>query len=222
MFAPITRSMTLTLGLISSAACPQLLADTEPSEKTTRSLELGSTSVTAQGLGATKENPGSYTTGSTSTATKLNLSIRETPQSISVVTRQEMDDFDLNTLTEAMRHTTGIVVQHNDSDRVSYSSRGYTIHNFQIDGMLNTFSFMKTDADTIIYDRIEVVRGATGLTTGACDPSGTINMIRKRPTHQLQAKAGASGGSYDNYYSYFDVGGPLAFDGRLRGRTVLA
>ena len=107
MFAPITRSMTLTLGLISSAASPQLLADTEPSEKTTRSLELGSTSVTAQGLGATTENTGSYTTGSTSTATKLNLSIRETPQSISVVTRQEMDDFDLNTLTEAMRHTTG-------------------------------------------------------------------------------------------------------------------
>lgn len=108
-----------------------------------------------------------------------------------MVTCQEMDDFDLNTLTEAMRHTTGIVVQHNDSDRVSYSSRGYTINNFQIDGMLNTFSFMKTDADTIIYDRIEVVRGATGLTTGAGDPSGTINMIRKRPTHQLQAKAGA-------------------------------
>lgn len=116
-----------------------------------------------------------------------------------------MDDFDLNTLTEAMRHTRRRPVQHNDSDRVSYSSRGYTINNFQIDGMLNTFSFMKTDADTIIYDRIEVVRGATGLTTGAGDPSGTINMIRKRPTHQLQAKAGASGGSYDNYYSYVDA-----------------
>ena len=224
MFAPFTRSMTLTLGLIGTAVSPSLWADTEQDdvEKTSRSLELGSTSVTAQGLGATTENTGAYTTGSTSTATKLNLSIRETPQSISVVTRQEMDDFNLNTLTEAMRHTTGIVVQHNDSDRVSYSSRGYTISNFQIDGMLNTFSFMKTDADTIIYDRIEVVRGATGLTTGAGDPSGTINMIRKRPTHELQAKASATGGSYDDYYSYVDVGGPLAFDGRLRGRTVLS
>jgi len=224
MLAPITRSITLSLGLISSVVSPQLLADAEldDTEKTTRSLELGSTSVTAEGLGATTENSGSYTTGSTSTATKLNLSIRETPQSISVVTRQEMDDFNLNTLTEAMRHTTGVVVQHNDSDRVAYSARGYTIRNFQIDGMLNTFSFMKSDADTIIYDRIEVVRGATGLTTGAGDPSGTINMIRKRPTHELQAKAGVMGGSYDDYYSYVDVGGPLAFDGRLRGRTVLA
>lgn len=225
MYAPTTRSMTLTLGLLSSTLSPHLWADTEikdESQKSARSLELDSTRITAQGLGATTENTGAYTTGSTSTATKLNLSIRETPQSISVVTRQEMDDFNLNTLTEAMRHTTGVVVQHNDSDRVSYSSRGYTLRNFQIDGMLNTFSFMKSDADTIIYDRIEVIRGATGLTTGAGDPSGTINMIRKRPTHELEAKVGVSGGSYDDYYSFVDVGGPLAFDGRLRGRTVLA
>lgn len=224
MSAPVTCNLTLTLGLMGSVFSLQLLAQ-PPARAPTENLEtleIATTSVSAQGLGATTEVTGAYTTGSTNTATKLNLSIRETPQSISVVTRQEMNDFDLNTLTEAMRHTTGIVVQHNDSDRVSYSSRGYNINNFQIDGMLNTFSFMKSDADTIIYDRIEVIRGATGLTTGAGDPSGTINMIRKRPTSELQAKVGLSGGSYDNYYSYVDVGGPLAFDGRLRGRTVLA
>ena len=222
MRAPLSRSVTLALGFISSS---HLLADTKALDEAgtkPSGMELASTRISAQGLGSTTEDTGSYTTGSTNTATKLILSIRETPQSISVVTRQEMNDFNLNTLTEAMRHTTGVVVQHNDSDRVSYSSRGYTLNNFQIDGMLNTFSYMKTDADTIIYDRIEVVRGATGLTTGAGDPSGTINMIRKRPTHELAATAGVSGGSYDDYYSYVDVGGPLGFDGRLRGRTVLA
>jgi outer membrane receptor for ferric coprogen and ferric-rhodotorulic acid len=225
MYAPITRSMTLTLGLCSAALSPDLLAETDAEkqpESAATALELASTSVTAQGLGTTTENTDSYTTGAMSTATRMNLSIKETPQSVSVITRQQMDDFKLGTLSEAMSHSTGIVVQHNDSDRVNYSSRGYSINNFQIDGMLNTFSFMKSDADTIIYDRIEVVRGATGLTTGAGDPSATINMVRKRPTAQLQALAGVSGGSYDDYYSYVDVGGPLAFDGRLRGRTVLA
>jgi outer membrane receptor for ferric coprogen and ferric-rhodotorulic acid len=217
--------MTLTLGLCGAALSPDLLAETETDkqpESSAPALELASTSVTAQGLGTTTENTDAYTTGAMSTATRLNLSIKETPQSVSVVTRQQMDDFKLGTLSEAMSQTTGIVVQHNDSDRVGYSSRGYSINNFQIDGMLNTFDRMKTDADTIIYDRIEVVRGATGLTTGAGDPSATINMVRKRPTAQLQALAGVSGGSYDDYYSYLDVGGPLAFDGRLRGRTVLA
>ncbi|MBC8996894.1 TonB-dependent siderophore receptor [Pseudomonas sp. N40(2020)] len=225
MFAPITRSMTLTLGLCGAALSPDLLAESEAekqSEPAATALELASTSVTAQGLGSNTENTDAYTTGAMSTATRMNLSIKETPQSVSVVTRQQMDDFKLGTLSEAMGQTTGVVVQHLDSDRVNYSSRGYSITNFQIDGMLNTFDRMKTDADTIIYDRIEVVRGATGLTTGAGDPSATINMVRKRPTAQWQALAGVSGGSYDNYYSYVDVGGPLAFDGRLRGRTVMA
>ncbi|MDI2145275.1 MULTISPECIES: TonB-dependent siderophore receptor [unclassified Pseudomonas] len=225
MFAPITRSMTLTLGLCSAALSPDLLAETDAEkqpEAVAPALELASTNVTAQSLGSTTEDTASYTTGAMSTATRLNLSIKETPQSVSVVTRQQMDDFKLGTLSEAMSQTTGVVVQHYDSDRVNYSSRGYSINNFQIDGMLNTFSRMKSDSDTIIYDRIEVVRGATGLTTGAGDPSATINMVRKRPTAQLQALAGVSGGSYDDYYSYVDVGGPLAFDGRLRGRSVLA
>ncbi|VVO54273.1 Ferripyoverdine receptor [Pseudomonas fluorescens] len=222
MFAPITRSMTFTLGLCSAALCPDLLAETDADQAPGHTLELDATDVVAQSLGSTTENTESYTTGAMSTATRLNLSIKETPQSVSVVTRQQMDDFKLGSLSEAMGQTTGIVVQHNDSDRVSYSSRGYTISNFQVDGMLNTFSYMKSDSDTIIYDRIEVVRGATGLTTGAGDPSATINMVRKRPTAQWQVQTGVSGGSYDDYYSYLDVGGPLAFDGRLRGRGVLA
>lgn len=222
MFAPITRSMTFTLGLCSAALSPDLLAETDPDKAPGRTLELGATNVTAQGLGSTTENTDSYTTGAMSTATRLNLSIKETPQSVSVVTRQQMDDFKLDSLSKAMSQTTGVVVQHNDSDRVGYYSRGYSINNFQVDGMLNTFSYMKSDSDTIIYDRIEVVRGATGLTTGAGDPSATINMVRKRPTAQWEAKTGVSGGSYDDYYSYMDVGGPLAFDGRLRGRGVVA
>ncbi len=222
MFAPFTRSMTFTLGLFSVALSPDLLAETDPEPAPPRALELGATSITAEGLGATTEHTGAYTTGSMNTATKLNLSIKETPQSVSVITRQQMDDFNLNTLTDVLRQTTGITVQHLDSDRVGYSSRGYSISNYQVDGMLSTYGRMKPDADTIIYDRIEVVRGATGLTTGAGDPSATVNMIRKRPTADWQARAGVSGASHDNYYSYVDVGGPLAFDGRLRGRTVLA
>ncbi|NMY79720.1 TonB-dependent siderophore receptor [Pseudomonas rhodesiae] len=219
MIAPFTRSMSFSLSVFGLLLSPDLLAETD-SDPTP--LELQATSITADGLGATTEHTGSYTTGSMNTATRLNLSVKDTPQSISVITRQQMDDFNLNTLTDVLRQTTGINVQHNDSDRVAYSSRGYGISNFQIDGMLNTFGYMKSDADTIIHDRIEVVRGATGLTTGAGDPSATVNMVRKRPTAQWQAKTGVSGASHDNYYSYLDVGGPLAFDGRLRGRTVLA
>lgn len=223
----LNPSKSLALGVCLSIFGSASLAETETeieidSEAETRVLELGSTDVLATSLGRTTENSGSYTTGNMSAATRLHLSIKETPQSVSVMSRQQLDDFQLNTLSEAMAHVTGVTVQRNDSERPTYYSRGYAINNFQIDGMLNTFSGLKSDSDTIIYDRIEVVRGATGLTTGAGDPSGTIAMVRKRPTHALAAKAGVSAGSYDNYYSYLDVGGPLGWDGRLRGRTVLA
>lgn len=130
MFAPFTRSMTFTLGLFSVVLSPDLLAETEPEPAPAKALELGSTRITAEGLGATTEHTGAYTTGSMSTATRLNLSIKETPQSISVVTRQQMDDFNLNTLTDVLRQTTGVTVQHLDSDRAGYSSRGYGIDNF--------------------------------------------------------------------------------------------
>ncbi len=215
------RSLSLSVGLCASIFSPLSLAEAEEKPEK-RVIELDSTEVTATGLGSTTEHSGSYTTGNMSAATRLNLSVKETPQSVSVVTRQQLDDFKLNTLSEAMAQVTGVTVQRNDSERPSYYSRGYAINNFQIDGMLNTFSGLKSDSDTIIYDRIEVVRGATGLTTGAGDPSGTIAMVRKRPTHELAVKSGVSAGSYDNYYSYLDVGGPLGWDGRLRGRTVLA
>src|SRR5471032_2605664 len=114
MLAPLTRSMTLSLGLFGAVLSPDLLAETYPEDSPTNTVELGATSITAEGLGATTEHTGAYTTGAMSTATKLNLSIKETPQSISVIGRQQMDDFNLNTLTDALRQTTGVTVQHLD------------------------------------------------------------------------------------------------------------
>ena len=222
MRATIHRPMSFTLGLCLSTIGPLSYAQEREREPESTLMELGATEILADGLGSLTEGTGSYTTGETSAATRLNLSIKDTPQSVSVVTRQQLDDFHLDTLSDAMAQVAGVTVQRNDSERPTYFARGYAIDNFQVDGMLNTFSGVKSDSDTVIYDRIEVVRGATGLTTGAGDPSGTIAMYRKRPTHQWAVKTGLSAGSYDNYRGYLDIGGPLAWDGRLRGRTVLA
>ncbi|MGE8412284.1 MAG: TonB-dependent receptor plug domain-containing protein, partial [Pseudomonas sp.] len=98
-------------------------------------VELGPTTVTTNQLGTVTEGSGSYTPGTIATATRLVLTPRETPQSISVVTRQAMDDFGLNSIDEVMRHTPGITVATYDSDRTSYFSRGFAIQNFQYDGI---------------------------------------------------------------------------------------
>ncbi len=189
-------------------------------------LELGATQVSANQLGTITEGSGSYTTGSIATATRLVLTPRETPQSISVVTRQAMDDFGLTSIDDVMRHTPGITVTAYDSDRTSYYSRGFAIQNFQYDGIPTLqdpqYSAGQTQSDMAIYDRVEVLKGAPGLLAGAGGPGGVINLVRKKPTHTFKASVELGAGSWDNYRSQLDVSGPLSETGNVRGRAVAA
>ena len=189
-------------------------------------LELGATQVSANQLGTITEGSGSYTPGSIATATRMVLTPKETPQSISVVTRQAMDDFGMNGIDDVMRHTPGITVSTFDSERTNYYSRGFPIQNFQYDGVPTTrnegYSAGQTLSDMAIYDRVEVLKGTTGLMTGAGGPGGTINLVRKKPTAEFQGHVSLGAGSWDNYRSELDVGGPLTESGNVRGRAVVA
>ena len=182
--------------------------------------------MTANQLGTITEGSGSYTPGTIATATRMVLSPRETPQSISVVTRQAMDDFSLKSIDDVMRHTPGITVATYDSERTSYFSRGFAIQNFQYDGIPilqdAQYSSGHTLTDTVIYDRVEILKGATGLLTGAGGPGGTINMVRKKPTSEFKGYVDLGAGSWDNYRSEIDVSGPLTETGNVRGRAVAA
>ncbi|PRN06897.1 MULTISPECIES: TonB-dependent receptor [unclassified Pseudomonas] len=190
-------------------------------------LELGATSINAAGLGATTEGTGSYTTGSTSTATKMNLSIRETPQSISVITRQQMDDQHLASITDVLKQNPGITMSQDGGERFHIYSRGSEISTYQLDGVNTTQDYLtrnmpNTLMDMAMFDRIEIVRGATGLMTGAGEPNGVVNMVRKRPTREFQSYVQAGVGSWDYYRAEADVSGPLIESGKLRGRLVAA
>ncbi|RWU22809.1 TonB-dependent siderophore receptor [Pseudomonas alkylphenolica] len=190
-------------------------------------LELGATSINAAGLGATTDGTGSYTTGSSNTAIKLPLSLRETPQSVSVITRQRMDDQALNDLTDVLKQTPGLSVQSLGSERFNIYSRGYSVDNYQFDGIPTTLDIVsqvsaQSLADMAIYDRVEVLRGASGLMTGAGDPSATINLVRKRPTAEFKGHVTAGLGSWDKYRTELDLSGPLTPTGNVRGRMVAA
>ena len=73
-----------------------------------------------------------------------------------------------------------------------------------------------------MYDRVEVLRGAAGLMTGTGNPSGTINLVRKRPTDAPQVSLTGSLGSWNNLRGEIDASGPLNAAGTLRGRAVVA
>lgn len=173
------------------------------------------------------EETGRYTVSQTSTSTQLAMPLRETPQSISVMTHQRIEDQTLNNVESVLREAPGIAIQNIGTDRYSIYSRGYNIDSFQLDG-LTTFSDIVSQnvpqglSDMAIYDRVEVLRGAPGLLAGAGDPSGVVNLIRKKPTDYFKAHIDVGLGSWNQYRTEVDISGPLTENGQVRGRMVTA
>lgn len=169
------------------------------------------------------EGTHSYTTGSASTATRLNLSLRETPQSVSVMTRQQIEDQGVQSVEDVAQQVTGLTLTRGAPERTQMRARGFNINTIMVDGVpMSLDSDMMGFTTLAMYDHVEVLRGAAGLLQGTGNPSGTINLIRKRPTEQTQVSLTGSVGRWDNYRTELDAGGPLNEAGTLRGRTVMA
>lgn len=172
--------------------------------------------------GARTEGSQDYTIPGQTTATRMNLSLRDTPQSVSVVTRAQIEDFQLNDVNTLLGTVPGINVQAGETDRVYFSARGFDIQTFQVDGIGVPFAFgIQTGSiDTAFYDHIEVVRGAPGLLSSTGNPSAVVNFIRKRPTRDLQVGASAQYGSFDQYRGEADLSVPITKNGSIRARAV--
>jgi outer membrane receptor for ferric coprogen and ferric-rhodotorulic acid len=166
----------------------------------------------------------SYKSQPSSAATKLDLTPRQTPQSISSISRTQIDDFQLNTINDVLKFTPGITVEKIETDRTYFTARGFDITNFQFDGLGIPFSSgsQSGDVDLAPFERVEVVRGANGLMSGSGNPSATVNFVRKRPTVMPQARIDLTAGSWDKRRVQADVSGALTDEGSIRGRAVYA
>lgn len=173
------------------------------------------------------EGTGSYTISSSGSATKLDMSIRETPQSVTVMTRQRLDDQGLNEMKDVLNQAVGLTLVEsgalgNDGNQVY--ARGFALNNFQANGIPRStvYGFNDEIADLSTYDRVEIVRGSTGLLNGIGDPSASVNLVRKRPTANFQGYVEGQVGSWSRYRGEADFSGPLVENGKLRGRFVTA
>jgi len=167
---------------------------------------------------------GLYTTRRSRSATGLNLSLKDTPQSVSVVTRSQMDDFGLSSVNDALAVTSGVRVEKVETDRTYYTARGFDITSFQVDGvgLPMMYGNVYGALDTAFYDRIDVVYGANGLSTGTGYPSATVNFVRKRTQRDFAAQAGVKIGSWNRVRAEGDLNVSLNADGSVRARLVAA
>lgn len=177
---------------------------------------------------ATTEHSGSYTTRQAGTATPLGLSLRETPQSVSVITRQRIEDQGLTQLTDVAQQTPGLTVAmggNAGSDSSPIYARGFTVETYMVDGVRlldSGYTTRMQTNDMAMYDRVEVVRGASGLMNGMGTPGAAINLIRKRPTADFQARVHSEAGSWNHRRAEADVSGALNEARTVRGRLVAA
>lgn len=157
-------------------------------------------------------------------ATGLALTIKDTPQSVSTVDKDDLSDFGLDGTNDALSLVTGVNVEQYETNRATYNARGFDIQSTQLDGlgMTNSWGTVVGQQDTFLFERIEVIRGANGLLTGVGNSSGTINYVRKRPTNTNQGTLGLTGGSYNQKRLTLDLNRRLSDDGRWAGRLVVA
>lgn len=185
---------------------------------------LNTVSVHGAEINATTEGTGSYTTGSMRTATKLDLSIRETPQSVAVISNQLIEDKRIDDFRSLMKNITGISSNSTVDPRTTYYARGFSLDYYQIDGILTlqdgaTINNYNMDQ----FERVEIVKGANGLMSGAGNPAATINMRHKRAgSKELVGSLDAAVGSWDTYKLKADVTTPLTQSGDIRARVVVS
>jgi outer membrane receptor for ferric coprogen and ferric-rhodotorulic acid len=132
-------------------------------------------------------------------ATGLTMALNETPQSISVISSEQIKNFSANSVDDALQMATGITVEQGETNRTRYTSRGFDIKSTQIDGigLPNGWGLVTGAMETYSYEEIEVIRGANGQLTGVGNAAGTINYVRKRPTNENEGEVGLTLGSYD-------------------------
>jgi outer-membrane receptor for ferric coprogen and ferric-rhodotorulic acid len=155
-------------------------------------------------------------------ATRTETPLREIPQTISLISQEQMRQQNDTDLADALSNAVGITVVRNNSLSSAFVSRGFTITTFHLDGGAALNSFSNTPIygtpDLGEYDHVEVLRGSDALFGGLGNPGASVNIVRKRPLDTYEAQFSAYGGSWNNYRAEADVTGPLGFDGALRAR----
>lgn len=170
------------------------------------------------------EGTGSLTTNGASVASKAPEALKDTPQSVTVITAERIHEQNLTDLTSALNYAPGVTLEQETGITTFFYSRGFQITAFQIDGGapldLGANGAYRTTPNLAEYDNVQVLRGSDALFGGAAQPGGVVSLDRKRPLEHNQLIVDLNGGSWDNYQAQVDATGPIGFDGHLRARLV--
>lgn len=152
-------------------------------------------------------------------ATRTDTSLHETPQSISVVTREAVEDIGATRLQDALDYAGGVGRANNFGGQglTTFTVRGFTTGEFYRNGFpINRGYPNMPDANTI--ERLEVLRGPATTLYGRGDPGGTFNVVSKQPLAERSVTLGSQLNDQGMKRGTLDASGPLDDDGRFAYR----
>jgi len=162
-----------------------------------------------------------YVASRSASSTKTDTPILETPQTVSVVSREQIRDQGGQTLGEMLNYVPGVSVQATSFTRVSdnIGIRGFDVaagnSGLLRDGLKLTSGVYDSTTEPFGLERLEVVKGASSILFGQLGPGGFVNAISKKPTENPFGEVNVSVGDYERKEISADVGGKLADDGSL-------
>jgi iron complex outermembrane receptor protein len=153
---------------------------------------------------------------------KTDTPVTEIPQSVSTVTRDQMDAQAAQTIDAALRYVPGVTTQDNDVRFDQITVRGFGLDSTYLDGMrlMRTTWYADPRIDPYLLDRLDVVRGPVSVLYGQASPGGAVLMTSKLPTdypfHEVQAQIGSD----NRYQGMFDLSGPVDQNGTILYRVT--
>lgn len=160
------------------------------------------------------------------TGSKTPTPITEVPQTVSVVTRAEMDLRGVQDLNQALSYSAGIRFRDYPGQQgmQEFFMRGFRVNNtagsvFR-DGLRSQFNGLDGDIETYGLERVELLKGPASVLYGQAAPGGLVNVFTKRPTDTFTGELLGQVGSFNRYEAAGDVGGPIGDSGKYLYRLV--
>jgi len=215
--APAAFAQTTAPDAAAQAATPAAGADVQPAT-------LPQVLVTGEADRETATGPvNGYLAKRSATGTKTDTRLAETPQSVTVVTRDQIIDQGAGNMQDALNYAAGV---RSDAYGLDSRSDGVRVRGISpddyLDGVRKSFSYYTSTARTDPYtlERIEVLRGAAAMLYGQGGTGGVVNMVSKRPQAEAQKEIGVQYGSYNRKQVQADLTGPLTEDGKWLYRLI--
>ncbi len=158
-----------------------------------------------------------YVASRSATGTKTDTPLIEVPQSISVVTRDQMEVRQVESLNETLKYTSGVYAESNgyQTSAPAVHIRGFNTRGQGVFFLNGLRALRNSDIEPYGMERVEVMRGPSSVLYGQNVPGGVIGLVTKRPSEKAIREVRLQGGSFDQKGGAFDFGGPVTEDKSL-------